>query len=321
MKLVTYRTAEGPRTGALVEDKILDLQRAHVRSTGRENPSLVSLQALIEADQSGLAKSLVAAHHPGDAVPLKAAGQLLAPIPEPVQIRDALCFWDHINGGLRARERKGFDMSERERVLKEVFHRRPFWYTTNRFSIVGPDETIVWPSYSREMDYELEMAVIVGKGGRNIPAEKAREHIFGYSIFNDFSARDTQREEALFGIGFSKSKGFDNSNGLGPCIVTADEFEPYDARMVSRINGEVQCDSHAGTINHKFEDVIAWLSKDELLRPGEIFCSGTVGGGCGLETGRLLEDGDTIELEIVGIGKMRHRVRAAQTHGRESGRC
>jgi 2-keto-4-pentenoate hydratase/2-oxohepta-3-ene-1,7-dioic acid hydratase in catechol pathway len=234
----------------------------------------------------------------------------MAPIPVPIQIRDALCFWDHLNGALRMRERQGVDVSARERTLKETFYQRPFWYTANRFSVVGPDEVIDWPSYSKEMDYELEMGIVIGRGGRDITAEHAREHIFGYTIFNDFSARDTQRLEGAFGIGFSKAKGFDGSNALGPCIVTADEFDPYSARMISRINGEVQCDSNASTISHRFEEVIAWLSKGEVLHPGEIFCSGTVGGGCGLETGRFLKNGDVIELEIVGIGKMRHRIRA-----------
>jgi len=313
MKLVTYRGDSGPRTGALIGDKILDLQQAHIRAHGGEHAALTTMQSLIEADGLKLAQSLEKSHRPEDLVALKPSGHLLAPIPVPIQMRDALCFWDHLNGALRARERQGFNVDERERALKATFYQCPFWYTTNRFSVVGPDETITWPSYSKEMDYELEMAIVIGKGGRNIPVDTAREHIFGYSIFNDFSARDTQRLEGAFGIGFSKSKGFDNSNGLGPCIVTADEFNPYTARMISRINGEVQCDSTCATINHKFEEVIAWLSKDEQLHPGEIFCSGTVGGGCGLETGRLLKNGDFIELEIVGIGKLKHQIRVANT--------
>jgi 2-keto-4-pentenoate hydratase/2-oxohepta-3-ene-1,7-dioic acid hydratase in catechol pathway len=311
MKFVTYRSADGPRTGALIGAGILDLQRAYSRKTGQEHAALVSIQALIEADALNLCRQLAEQYQPDDVVSLRSQGHLLAPIPVPIQIRDALCFWDHMYGGLKARQRQGMDMTDRERLLREIYPQRPFWYTTNRFSVVGPDEVITWPSYSKEMDYELEMAVIIGKGGRNIEPKNARQHIFGYSIFNDFSARDTQRLEHAFGIGFSKSKGFDNSNGLGPCIVTADEFDPYAARMVSRINGEVQCDNNAKTISHKFEDVIAWLSKDELLRPGEIFCSGTVGGGCGSETGRLLKDADVIELEIEGIGSMRHTIKAS----------
>jgi 2-keto-4-pentenoate hydratase/2-oxohepta-3-ene-1,7-dioic acid hydratase in catechol pathway len=311
MKLVTYRSDVGGRVGVIFGTHILDLQLAHVRAFGRTNESFASMQALIEADALGLAQSLVASHHADDLIVMKPEGHLMAPIPVPIQIRDALCFWDHVNGALRMRERQGFDVSAREKVLKETFGQRPFWYTTNRFSVVGPDEVIQWPSYSKEMDYELELAVVIGRGGRNISRENARRHIFGYSIFNDFSARDTQRLEGAFGIGFSKSKGFDKSNAIGPCIVTADEFEPYTARMISRINGEVQCDNSLGTISHRLEDVIEWLSKDELLHPGEIVCSGTVGGGCGLETGRMLKDGDVIELEITGIGRMRHRIRAS----------
>jgi 2-keto-4-pentenoate hydratase/2-oxohepta-3-ene-1,7-dioic acid hydratase in catechol pathway len=311
LKLVTFRTDTGARIGALVGEKILDLQQAHKRLTGKEHDALGSMQALIEANALSLCQQLLQSHHRDDLIDLRPRGHLLAPIPVPIQIRDTLCFWDHLYGAIRALERLGIDVKERERTLKATFFQRPFWYTSNRFSIAGPDETVTWPSYSQEMDYELEMAIIVGKGGTNISKEKAREHIFGYSIFNDFSARDMQRLESACGIGFSKSKGFDNANGLGPCIVTADEFDPYAARMIARINGEVQCDSNCGTINHRFEDVIAWLSKDEQLHAGEIFCSGTVGGGCGLETGRLLKDGDVIELEIAGIGKLAHRIKVA----------
>jgi 2-keto-4-pentenoate hydratase/2-oxohepta-3-ene-1,7-dioic acid hydratase in catechol pathway len=313
MKLVTYRTAHGPRTGALIGDQILDFQRAHIRWTGKENDAFASIQALIEADVLQLAQALAESPHREDLVALEPERHLMAPIPVPIQFRDALCFWDHMYGGLKLRERQGIDVRDRERTLRELFPKRPFWYTTNRFSVVGPDEVITWPSYSTEMDYELEMAVVIGRGGRNIDPKDARKHIFGYSIFNDFSARDVQRMEHAFGIGFSKSKGFDNSNALGPCIVTADEFDPYAARMISRINGQVQCDNNSSTITHKFEDVIAWLSKDELLRPGEIFGSGTVGGGCGSEVGRLLQDGDVIELEIEGIGSMKHTIRVGRT--------
>src|SRR5262249_53008685 len=120
--------------------------------------------------------------------------------------------------------------------------------------------------------------------------------------------RDTQAEEMPVGMGVQKSKGFDNSNGLGPCIVTADEFDPYNATMRAYINGEMVSENNSSTITHSFETTIEWMSKHETLHAGEIFCSGTVGGGCGVEIGRFLEPGDTIELEIVGIGKLRNTI-------------
>ena len=157
------------------------------------------------------------------------------------------------------------------------------------------------------------MGMVLGRGGRNIPASTAADHIFGYTIFNDFSARDVQGPE-MASLGPSKSKDFDGGNVFGPCIVTADEFDPADTGMSVRINGEVVSAGRSGTMHYSFAELIAYISQDETLHTGEIICSGTVGMGSGLETGRYLAHGDTVELSIDGIGTLRNRVLAGNPH-------
>jgi 2-keto-4-pentenoate hydratase/2-oxohepta-3-ene-1,7-dioic acid hydratase in catechol pathway len=196
--------------------------------------------------------------------------------------------------------------------MHEVFKLRPIYYKANRFAVVGHDAEIHWPPYSKLMDYELEMGCVIGTTGRDISREDARSHIFGFTIFNDFSARDTQGMEMESGLGPSKSKDFDNANVLGPWIVTIDEFYPDDAAMTVRVNGEVRSSGRSNTMTVKFEDLIAFISTSETLHAGEILGSGTVGGGCGLEAGKLLADGDVIELDIEGIGVLRNKVFAAR---------
>ena len=138
--------------------------------------------------------------------------------------------------------------------------------------------------------------------------KEGADMIFGYSIFNDISARDTQAHEMPAGFGPGKGKDFDTGNIIGPCIVTADAFDPYDAELIVRINGEERSRGNSGEMYHKFEDCIAHTSRAETVFPGEFFASGTVGWGCGLEHDKYLEDGDVIELEVTGIGVLKNKV-------------
>jgi 2-keto-4-pentenoate hydratase/2-oxohepta-3-ene-1,7-dioic acid hydratase in catechol pathway len=193
--------------------------------------------------------------------------------------------------------------------VPEVYKARPVYYITNRFSVSGTDTNVVWPDYSTLMDFELEFGVFLSRQGRNIRTEQAREHIFGYTIYNDFSARDTQFEEMQGMLGPAKGKSFDAGNVLGPWIVTADEIpDPYGLAMTARVNGEVWTSSTSAGMLHSFEDMIAYVSRHETLRAGEFFGSGTVGGGCGLELDRWLKHGDVVELEVENIGILRNRV-------------
>jgi 2-keto-4-pentenoate hydratase/2-oxohepta-3-ene-1,7-dioic acid hydratase in catechol pathway len=313
MKLVTFARDGIDSIGALLPDDVqaLDLQAAHRRRTGAALPAFASMQALIEAGERGLAaaRAALAEFDPRDSVALGGAAHLRAPLPLPMQIRDCLCFEQHLVDSAEAAARlTGQPISDRHRAMHDAFKARPIYYKANRFATTGPDTTITWPTYSRMMDYELEMACIIGTGGKNISRDAASSHIFGFTIFNDLSARDTQGPEMASGLGPSKSKDFDGANVFGPCIVTADSFDPYNARMTVRINGEQRSSGSSSTMDYHFEDLISFISRDETLHPGEILCSGTVGGGCGLEAGRLLTHGDTIELEIQGIGVLRNHI-------------
>jgi 2-keto-4-pentenoate hydratase/2-oxohepta-3-ene-1,7-dioic acid hydratase in catechol pathway len=175
--------------------------------------------------------------------------------------------------------------------------------------VCGTGQDVTWPAYSETIDYELEFACVIGTRGRDIPKDKARAHIFGYTIFNDLSARDEQTLEMASNLGPGKGKDFDNSNPVGPCIVTADEVpDPYALDMIVRVNGEERGRGNSREMHWKYEDCIAFVSRNETVHPGELFCSGTVGNGSGLEIGRYVEPGEVVELEVEKIGVLRNRI-------------
>ncbi len=280
------------------------------------------MQSLIEAGPAAEEKARALAEA-GARTALHAVGHytLLAPLPRPPQIRDFMCFEKHViqafGAAFRMRARRAQSEDERRTLIAQaesyrpppVWYERPLYYKANRFSISGPGEAIRWPAYSRIMDYECELACIIGRAGVDIPRERAMEHVFGYTIFNDFSARDAQGAEMPGGLGPAKGKDFDGANAFGPCIVTADEIpDPYSLAMIVRVNGEERSRGNSAEMHWKFEDLIAYVSQGETLHPGEILASGTVGNGCGLESLRFLEDGDEVELEIPPIGTLANRV-------------
>ncbi|MFC1916033.1 fumarylacetoacetate hydrolase family protein [Chloroflexota bacterium] len=222
--------------------------------------------------------------------------RLMAPVPRPVSIRDCMAFFQHIKDALHLEE------------LPQVYYEIPAHYRSSTTDVIGPDDPILWPSYTEKLDYELEFAVCIGKQGVNIPAEKAEEYIYGYTIFNDISARDIQKEEMALELGPAKGKNFQNSKIMGPCLVTPDELDANNLRMVARINGEVWSDGNSRDMHFQFPQLIAYLSKDDPVYPGEFIGSGTVGSGCGLELDRWLKPGDVVELEVAGIGILRNKV-------------
>jgi 2-keto-4-pentenoate hydratase/2-oxohepta-3-ene-1,7-dioic acid hydratase in catechol pathway len=317
MKLATYTTQQDPipRVGVVTngDSAIVDLAMA-LSLAGFDPRVAGSMQDVIDggADCLTMIRSAIA-NFAGDAVPISEA-RLLAPLPRPIQIRDCMCFEEHLVGSSQAAMRLAglTEPTERSRKMHEIFKVRPIYYKANRLAVIGPDTDVHWPPYSKVMDYELEMGCVISKSGRDISREDARSHIFGFLIFNDFSARDTQGMEMESGLGPSKSKDFDGANAMGPWIVTSDEFYPDSAAMTVRVNGEVRSVGNCSTMTVKFEDLIAFISRSETLHAGEILGSGTVGGGCGLEAGKLLADGDVIELEVEGIGVLRNRVFAAK---------
>jgi len=324
MKLVTFRSPNGqPRCGALVDGdrKVVDLQAAHRAHWSAEHPALASVLAIMEggADALGVAREAVKAATP--AVTLdRGAVTLMAPLPHPPQMRDFLCFEKHLQQAFKAARRvRAADAPDPEAAMRELeakgilvvpqaWYERPLYYHPNRLNVIGPDVDVLWPAYSKLMDFELEFGCYIGKPGKDIPKEKAREHIFGYTIFNDFSARDEQTKDMPGQLGPGKGKDFDGSNAMGPCVVTADEIDPYRLSMVARVNGEEWGRGSSSEMGWTFEDCIAHVTRGETVVPGDFFGSGTVGNGCGLEQMRFLKSGDVVELEVEGIGVLRNRV-------------
>ncbi|TLY29968.1 MAG: fumarylacetoacetate hydrolase family protein [Ignavibacteria bacterium] len=223
--------------------------------------------------------------------------RLMAPLPRPASMRDFYSFEEHV--------KKGFE--KRGEPMPAEWYEMPVYYKGNHQSIIGPDEDVHWPSFTQQFDYELELAIIIGKAGRNIPEARAREHIAGFTIMNDFSARDMQKKEMKVRLGPAKGKDF--ATAIGPVLVTPDEIgDPYTLKMTARINGEVWSEGNSRAMYHSFEKMIAFVSMDETIEPGDLFGSGTVGKGCGLELDRWLKPGDIVELEIEGIGILKNRV-------------
>lgn len=324
MKLATYKNSNGERVGIVHanDSKVFDLARAADRA-GAANPAFASMLSLIDGGDKALdaARDIFAKRSSeADLSADVAATEILAPIPEPRQMRDGMSFPLHIlqapRGQLKLAARAKGDMEELKRIdamplgeLPEVYRKVPIYYITNRYSVRGTNTTVKWPRYSQVMDYELEFGIITKNRGSNISAAKAKDHIFGYTIFNDFSARDAQRIEMEGRLGPAKGKSFDGGNVLGPWIVTPDEIgDPYKLKMEARVNGEVRCSSISEGMLFSFEQIIEHVTKDETLMPGEFIGSGTVGGGCGVEIGLFLEHGDTVELEVEKIGILKNRV-------------
>lgn len=223
---------------------------------------------------------------------------LKAPI-QPISIRDTLNCETHFRNCLNV-----LGLSE----IPPLFYERPYYYRTSHTLIAGPEDKIPWPSFGDNLDYELEFAVVIGKEGTNIPAEKADQYIMGYTIFNDISIRDYQSKDISTNLGPSKSKNFMNANILGPCIVTSNDFDPTNIRLRARVNGETWSDSKSSDMYYSFPELIEFISKEETLYPGEIICSGTMAFGSGLELGRYLKPNDVVELEVNGIGILRNQI-------------
>ena len=224
------------------------------------------------------------------------AGVSYLPCIESGSLRDFIAFEQHIK---TIRTRQGAQ-------VPPAWYEMPVYYKGNYRTLMGHEQPLNWPRYTEKLDYELELACIVGKQGMDIPVEEAERYIGGYAVLNDWSARDIQMREGSVGLGPSKGKDFGTS--IGPWLVTPDEFNPSNARMIARINGEVWSDNNIGNIHWSFPQMIAHVSMEETIYPGDILGSGTAGGGCGLELDRWIKPGDVVELEVEGIGVLRNKV-------------
>ncbi|MFW6045853.1 MAG: fumarylacetoacetate hydrolase family protein [Natronomonas sp.] len=208
---------------------------------------------------------------------------LKSPLPRPRKIRDFSVFEDH------------------GREKSEDWYEYPAYYNGNPDCVVDPGSVVEAPPYTDLLDYELEVAAVIGREGRNVERDEADAYIAGYTIFNDFSARDIQVRQGL-----SPGKGKDFANGFGPYLVTADEFPVDSATMVARVDGEEWSRGSLADMYHSWGDLVEYASWGETIYPGDVLGSGTIGGGCGADLGQYFDPGAEIELEVEGIGTLRH---------------
>lgn len=322
MKLVTFEvsTVLGPiqRIGAISNKSVVDLnmgyvcylldkmgiQRAYDLALVVIPPDMISFFRSGREGREAAEKAFnYVLKRPSESEPLGPLGEtvvykmaeitLKAPVPRPNSLRDYIAFEGHAS-------------FSGQRELPEAWYKMPVCYKGNPDSIIGPEETISWPSFTDLLDYELEYGIYIGKEGKNIPREVAAEYIAGYTIFNDISARDIQFDETMCGLG--PVKGKDTCSIMGPCLATPDELDPRNMRMIARVNGEVWSEGNSGTMYWTWPQIIEFASMDEILHSGDFLGSGTVEKGCGAELGRWLQPGDVIELEVEGIGILRNIV-------------
>ncbi|WP_149823029.1 fumarylacetoacetate hydrolase family protein [Streptomyces tailanensis] len=239
--------------------------------------------------------------------------RLLPPL-QPPTVRDFVTFEEHVEG-----VRKSVDGAA---GVPERWYAAPTFYFTNPYAMYGPHDDIPMPPGSSVLDFELEVAVVIGKEGRDLTPEQARDHIAGYTVFNDWSARDLQSAEMKVGLG--PCKGKDTATTLGPYLVTADELEKYRDKdgflrlgLTASVNGEVVGEDLLSNMSWTFEEMVAYASRGTVVRPGDVLGSGTCGnGGClaelwGVRGGQdpaPLKPGDTVTLTVEGIGSVSNTV-------------
>lgn len=223
--------------------------------------------------------------------------KILCPLDGLASLRDFLAFESHVKGGA---ERRGTD-------VPEYWYEAPIYYKGNHRAIIGPEEICPWPRYTKRLDFELELAMVVGMRGRDIGRGEAGKHVFGFTVMNDFSARDIQAREMSAWLGPAKGKDF--ATALGPCIVTTDEVEAEpDLEMICRVDGQEWGRARSSEMYWSWAEMLAHVSMAEDVYPGDVYGSGTPGGCCGLDVGRDLAPGAVVELQIERIGVLRNRV-------------
>jgi fumarylacetoacetate (FAA) hydrolase len=316
MKLVSYLKEEHDQLAILVDGFLYDMEILHPDLPG--NMSMVlnywdDMLPLIEAGEAGVQEGHVSKNK-GIAID---SVQLLAPVPFPPSCRDAYSFRQHVASARR----------NRKLPMIEAFDQYPVFYFTNHHSIQGPGKIVCMSDHFEKLDFELEVAIIINKHGRNIRAEDADEYIGGFMIMNDLSARTLQMEEMLLNLGPAKGKDF--ATITGPYLVTPEELQQYEVpckpghtgkswnlRMQCSINGKQVSDGNLSDMDWTFAEIIERASYGVNLYAGDIIGSGTVGTGCFLElngTGKLndpnyeeqwLKENDVIEMEVEHLGKL-----------------
>jgi fumarylacetoacetate (FAA) hydrolase len=294
MKLVRYTPSNIPhgvlRPGRLDGDRVFDL----VRTFAAPEDMTAALAMLLPHAE-------IWSRPIGRTIPLSDV-RLAAPL-MPHSLRDFSAFEEDVKS---VRTRRKVEMVSE-------WYEFPVFYFANPHAIFGPGDVIPYPKRTQQLDFELEVAAVIGKQGRDIPAEVAESYVVGYTIMNDWSARDILAQEMKVGLGPAKGKDFATS--LGPWIITPDELKDrrsekgYDLEMIARRNGSEISHGNWKTIHYSFADMIARASEDVTLYPGDVIGSGTVGTGCILEAGPdavggWLKPGDTVELEVERLGTL-----------------
>jgi len=273
MKFVTYAAGAGPRVGLLEQGRVLDV--------GFDG----DMVGFIEAGAPVAVRTPIE-----DAI-------LLAPL-RPRSLRDFLAFEGHLRNV----------MPRLGRQIPDQWYTVPAYYKGLPDTVIGPNTDVPWPAYTDRLDHELEFAAVIGRKGKDVPVDEALDYVFGYTIWNDMSARDTQADELPIGMGPAKAKDWDGSNVLGPCIVTAAEIDPQNLHMSVRVNGETWGSDSSAHMHHSIAEMIRYASQAQTIYPGEVFGSGTASGGSGVELGRWLKEGDLVEMEVERIGILRNRI-------------
>ncbi|MGY0390318.1 fumarylacetoacetate hydrolase family protein [Nocardioides sp. WG-D5] len=302
MRWVTYDAGAGARTGVLDGDEIFGLVPG------------VTLLSLLQGDDGTLGEAGDAARRKPEEVRAVADVRLLSPLPRPPSVRDGLCFLDHLRGCYRA--------LGRSEDLDPTWSQVPAFYFSNAAAVVGPYDDVPMAPGTRMFDLELEVGMVLGRGGRDLDPRDAESHIVGFTLFNDWTARDHQVRDLALGIGMGKSK--DSAITLGPALVTVDELEPYrrDGRLAlelsASVNGEEITRGSLDRTDWTLGELIAFISRGVDLHPGDVIGSGTVPGGCLLEHvdtsdmadfDRWLKPGDVVSLTGQGLGETRQTVR------------
>jgi len=325
MKLVSYLQDEHDRLGILINDMVYDMEVLHPDLPNSMGLFLNYWDDAYPVAQAGELMLREGTRTTNKGMPLSEV-QLLAPVPFPSSCRDGYAFRQHVAA---ARRNRKVDM------IPE-FDQYPIFYFTNHHSIQGPGDVRCMPDHFEKLDFELEVAIVICKQGRNIKAEEADEYIGGLMIMNDISARRLQMEEMLLNLGPAKGKDF--STAIGPWLVTLDELmeleipakenhigKNWNLKMKCMVNGVQVSEGNLGDMDWTFAEIIERASYGVDLYPGDIIGSGTVGTGCFLElngTGKLndpnfveqwLQPDDVVEMEIDGLGKLSNTIVAEET--------